>query len=281
MIWNPVSWGTDVTEELARYFDGDGELFEKQGVSNGGKHWMARQLMAMLGYDSFEAFSQAINRAIGTCTTLGIPVLENFQQTTSGDGLQDYKLSRFACYLVAMNGDIRKPYVAAAQAYFATLAEAAHRYIQDANNVERVQIRGEVSEREKSLSSTAKAAGVENYAYFQNAGYRGMYNMDLWKLKKLKGLPKGKTLLDFMDKRELAGNLFRLTETDAKLKNDNVRGQKPAENVAEHVGKKVRSIMIENGTRPEMIPLAGDIKKVRSGLIQTLKGFLRLDRPKE
>src|SRR5260221_5379334 len=141
MISSLVSWGTDVAEELTKYFEGDAEPFERYGVSNGGKHWSARKYMAMLGYDNFSSFDQAINRAIGTCTTLGIPVMENFAQATSADGLPDYTLSRFACYLVAMNGDVRKPQVAAAQAYFATLAEAAQQYIKDANDVERVRIR--------------------------------------------------------------------------------------------------------------------------------------------
>jgi DNA-damage-inducible protein D len=270
-----------VGEELVRYFDGDGGLFEKRGLSNGGKFWRARHLMEMLGYDNYSSFEQALNRAIGTCMTLGISVPENFQQLLSEEGEPDYKLSRFACYLVAMNGNVQKPQVASAQAYFATLAEAARQYVQDANNVERVQIRGEISEREKSLSAAAHSAGVDNYAYFQNAGYRGMYNMDLTKLKKFKGLPEGKKFLDFMDRRELAGNLFRITETEAKLKNDKTKGQRPAEQVAENVGQKVRAIMIDNtGTKPENLRLAGDITHVKRGLKQVFKEFLGLDQPK-
>jgi DNA-damage-inducible protein D len=268
----------------ARHFENDGEAFEQRGKLNGGKYWLARHVMEMLGYDDFSHFeSTVINRALGTCMTLGIPVIENFQQVAGDGGLPDMKLSRFACYLVAMNGNVQKPQVAAAQAYFATLAVTAQQYVQDANDIERVQIRSEISEREKNLASTAKQAGVEQYALFQNAGYRGMYNMDLNQLKKVKGLPKlDKPLLDFMDKRELAGNLFRITETEAKLKRDETRGQGPAEKVAYTVGKKVRDIMIENtGERPEYIPLAGDIAKVKKGLKQTVKEFLRLDRPKK
>jgi DNA-damage-inducible protein D len=265
-------------------FEGHGEEFEQRGLTNGGKYWLASHFMEWLGYTSFASFEQAVNKAIGVCTTLSIPVLENFQQVTTG-GLPDYKLSRFACYLVAMNANVQKPQVAAAQAYFATLAEAARQYIQDANDIERVQIRGEVSEREKSLSAAAKIAGVEQYAFFQNAGYRGMYNMDLAQLKKTKGLKTGsaefnRSLLDFMDKRELAGNLFRITETEAKLKKDETHGQKPAEDVAHTVGQKVRKIMIDNtGEKPEYIPLAGDIAKVKKGIVQTMKELFRLDKP--
>jgi len=272
--------------DLVPFLEDAGEHFESTGVSNGGRYWYASHFMAMLGYESMASFEQAINRAIGTCTTLGIPVLENFQQCTreAQDGsVPDYKLSRFACYLVAMNGDVRKPLVAKLQAYFAGLADAARKYIQSVQDVERVQIRDDISEKERGLASTAKRAGVTEYALFQNAGYRGMYNLDLQRLKQMKGLTdQGRTLLDFMDRRELAGNLFRLSETDARLVSEQIHGQTPAERVAHEVGSKVRKMMIENtGTRPEMIPLTGDIKQVRSALKQTAKELKKLDKPKK
>lgn len=268
-----------MANELVPYFDEEGELFEQRGRENGSVFWSARDLSQMLGYESFGSFENAVNRAIGTCTTLAISVVENFQQFDTENG-PDYKLSRFACYLVAMNGDVRKPPVAAAQAYFAKLAEAAHEFIRSSQDVERVNIRDEISGREKGLVSAAQKAGVTEYALFQNAGYRGMYNMDLKPLKKAKGLrdPK-RSLLDFMGKRELAGNLFRITETEARLKTENTRGQKPAEQVAQAVGQRVRNVMMENtGTRPELLHLEGDIKDVKKGLKQTLRKFLKLDK---
>ncbi|MGH9867344.1 MAG: BRO family protein [Candidatus Polarisedimenticolia bacterium] len=266
--------------DLVRYFDNGGEGFEQRGVSNGGRWWYASDLMAMLGYESMGSFQKAINKAIGTCSTLNISVTENFAQREGG-APGDYKLSRFACYLVAMNGDVKKPQVALAQAYFATLADAARRFIQSAQDVERVQIRDEVSQQEKSLAGTAMRSGVTKYAFFQNEGYRGMYNMDLARLKRYKGFEGSGTLLDFMNKRELAGNLFRLAETEERLKRENVRGQRPAENVAYAVGRKVRDMMIENsgGQTPEMIPLGGDIKNVRKGLKEASKEFKKLDEP--
>jgi DNA-damage-inducible protein D len=271
-----------MTDEIARVFDHEGTAFEAIGQSNGSHFWYASAVMRLLGYESTQAFSQAMNRAIGTCTTLGIPVMDNFTQVRvvrEGVEVDDHKLSRFACYLVAMNGDVRKPEVAAAQAYFATVAEAARQFMQAADDVARVEIRDEIADREKSLNSTASRAGVTDYGLFQNAGYRGMYNMNLRSLKAMKGLPDSKrTLLDFMDKRELAGNLFRITETEAKLQADQVRGQRPAEQVATQVGQQVRKMMIANtGTAPERMPLAGDINSVKKGLKKTEREFTKLD----
>lgn len=271
--------------DIIPYFEQEGQLFESRGVSNGERHWYATDFMEMLGYESLQSFEQAINRAIGTCMTLGIPVPENFEQVTrevGGSSISDYKLSRFACYLVAMNGDVRKPQVAQAQAYFANVAEAMRQY-QTGEEVQRVQIRDEISGRERSLASTASRAGVTAYAIFQNAGYRGMYNIDLNTLKRAKGLKDtSRSLLDFMGKRELAGNLFRLTETEAKLTSEKIQGQKPAEAVAFRVGQKVRSMMIENtGTKPELLPLAGDIRNVHKGLKQTAKQLKQSDKTKK
>jgi DNA-damage-inducible protein D len=130
----------------------------------------------MLGYENFDSFERGcINKAIGACTTLQITVLENFQQVQreiDGRIVNDFKLSRFACYLVAMNGDVKKPAVATAQAYFASMAEVVRKYIEKGENVERVLIRDDVSDRERSLSGVAYAAGVEQYGLFQNSGYR-------------------------------------------------------------------------------------------------------------
>lgn len=170
------------------HMDDDKPSFEGLGQTNGGKFWYARDFIKMLGY---QAFQKPINKAIATCTALNIPVVENFEQArreAGGETVQDIKLTRFSCYLVAVNGDVKKPEVAAAQAYFVTMAEAFRQFIQGTDEVERVQIREEVSERERSLSAVAYAAGVEHYPFFQNAGYRGMYSMDLIQLRQVKGV---------------------------------------------------------------------------------------------
>jgi len=262
------------------------ESFEDYAKDNGGPFWLASDLMKMLGYKDFNSFKKAINKAIGVCSTLDISIEDHFQQIKSEEGkykVSNYRLTRFACYLTSMNADVRKPQVAAAQTYFISLAEAFRKYIQEAEDVERVYIRGEVTQKVSTLSGAAKEAGVVDYALFQNAGYRGMYNMNLRKLEDYKGLKlkPSKTILDYMGKEELAANLFRFTQTEAKIRREDIIGQKPLERVASEVGKKVRETMIEiSGQKPEDLPVAEDITKIRSELKKTQKEFKKLDKSK-
>jgi DNA-damage-inducible protein D len=117
-----------------------------------------------------------------------------------------------------------------------------------------------------------------NYALFQNAGYRGLYNMDLYQLRRLKRVDTGRSPLDFMGKQELAANLFRITQTEAKITQEKIRGQTALENTAHTVGRKVRETMIEiSGNRPENLRPANDINNVRQGLKKTEKEFAKLD----
>ena len=256
------------------HFEDSKASFNDISYENGFTYWLASDLMKALGYQSFNSFKSSINKAVGACQALNIPIMENFQQI----GQYDYKLSRFACYLVAMNSDPKKHNVALAQAYFAATAEAFRKYIQESEDVERILIRDEISGHEKQLSSTANSAGVKNYALFQNAGYRGMYNMNLKKLKSIKDVPETRSPLDFMGKEELAANLFRITQTEAKIKNENIYGQRNAEMAAEGVGRKVRETMMEiSGTRPEALPIRDDIKKVKSAIKASHKDFKKLD----
>lgn len=259
--------------------------FNALANENGFTYWWASDLMGMLGYQTMEGFSKPINKAIATCTTLNIGLFDNFAQyprTLGGRPVNDYRLSRFACYLVAMNADGKKPEVARAQAFFAALAESFRRYVEEAAEVERVLVREDVSEHEKSLSVTAHRAGVDNFALFQNAGYRGLYNMNLNKLRDYKRLPDKRSPLDFMGGVELAANLFRITQTDLKLRTQGIHGQKPAEQTAEGVGLEVRKTMMRiSGQKPEDLPPAEDIKKIRGDLKASRKDFDRLDKPKK
>ena len=257
--------------------------FEATAHTNGETTWSAREFGDFLGYADYSSFRRrAVERAISACMRADIPVQENFRETATivdGRELPDIKLTRFGCYLVAMNGDPHKEQVAKAQAYFAGLAETFKNYVDAAAEVERLVIRGDLVDEEKSLAATASSHGVENYAYFQSAGYRGMYNMTLVKLRVLKQVPAGRSPLDFMQSQELAANLFRITQTDAKIRNDEITGQRGLENAAHEVGAAVRQTMYElSGTRPEALPSAGDIREVPKTLKKTQRSFEKMDR---
>jgi len=276
---------SDIISKDVFHFDGQ-RSFENFSHENDVLYWYASDLAEFLGYDNFKSFETGpLNRAMTALNSLNIPIYENITQfikTTGNKDVVDYKLTRFACYIIAMNGNVKKPQVAKAQAYFAALAESFQRVLQAADNVERVAIRDDVGEISKTLSATAKTAGVESYGLFLNEGYRGMYNMNLKTLLKKKGVPKGRTPFDFMGKTELAANLFRVTQTESKIKADNIQGQKPLEAVAFHVGKKVRNTMIDiSGIAPENLPPAEDIKTVHKELKQTHRGFKKLDTTKK
>ncbi len=269
-------------ELFYRSFSGDN--FEEYSHENGFTWWYASDLMNMLGYETMSTFQRAINKAMTTCNTLNIPIIDNFVQeliVDSNKKRHDFKLSRFACYLTVMNADGKKPAVAMAQAYFATLAGAVSNYIEEASMVERLVVRDEVSEREASLSGVAHQAGVGNYAFFQNAGYRGMYNKNISQLKAARNIPTNKSMLDFMGKDELAANLFRITQTELKIKSENIKGQPALENAAETVGRKVRKSMHEiSGILPENLPAHNDIKEVKKQLKQKSKEIKKLDKKK-
>lgn len=263
-------------------FDEAGESFESLAKTNGSRYWYARDLMRMLGYDSWATFKKIINKAIGVCTSTGIAVAENFIQfprKMDGKQVEDFKLTRLACCLTSMNGDSKNPNIAVAQMYFAALDQVLHDSLLRPDSMDRIVTQEEVSEREITLSKTAAAAGVVHYGSFQNAGYRGMYNMDLRDLKALKGIPDLKrSLLDFMGKDELAGNLFRLALTEGRIKKEETRGQANLEHVARQVGARVRNAMIEEtGIRPEKLPIALDINVVKKNLKGTVKEFDKLD----
>jgi len=271
--------------ELFHFQDGE-KSFEDFAQNNGDTFWWGSEFMDHLGYETWQSFGKLINKSMTACNTLNIPIMENFRQTeriVDGHVGHDWKLSRFACYLIAMNGDTKKPAVAKAQAYFATLAGAVENYMAEVSNVDRVVTREEISESERSLSGVVKLAGVQSYPFFQNAGYRGMYNMNMSRLRQVRQIPESRSPLDFMGKEELAANLFRITQTELKIKEGRIQGQTGLEQAAESVGKKVRKTMQEiSGVLPEQMRKQEDIKEVRKqlkGRSKELKKADAKDRP--
>ena len=266
-------------------FEGENPDFENLFHQNGNIYWYASVLMDALGYNEFKHTAKPILKASQVCINTGINPLEHFiyfDNERDGKKFKDIKLTRFACYLVVMNADIKKPNVSKAQAYFAAFTTAIHQYFVEQEDIERIDLRGQISDNEKTLNSTAKQAGVTNYAFFQNKGYLGLYNMPLAKIKKVKKIPENRTPFDFMGAEELGANIFRVTQTDAKIKREKITGQKDLEKVAYGVGKMVRNALIENGsTLPEDLPPSEDIRHIKSGLKKTHKAFNKNDKVKK
>ena len=236
------------------------------------EYWSARDLAPLLGYTRWENFEVAIKRAKTACEQVGQIVVDHFRDATkmirAGKGAQrevkDYSLSRFACYLIAQNGDPRKGEIAAAQAYFAvaTRRNELHELYEDQQK--RLQMRERVSENNRKLAEAAQQAGVLSHSFgeFQNAGYRGLYGgLDVDGIKAQKGLGRNEEVLDRMGREELAANDFRITQTEGKLRNERIIGQSRAIQTHHEVGKKVREAIEEiGGIMPEDLPPEPSIK---------------------
>lgn len=237
---------------------------------NGEEFWYARELMTVLGYERWANFDKTIGRAIESCETSGMEASDHFREVAKmvqlGSGSQrsvrDYRLTRYACYLIAMNGDPSKEVIALAQTYFAVKTrqqELIEDYDRLSEEQKRLAIRREMSEHNKSLAEAAQKAGVDtpqDYAIFQNKGYQGLYGgLGVREIHARKGLKKSEKILDHMGSTELAANLFRATQTDEKLRRENVQGKENANQTHYAVGRKVRQTIKElGGTMPEDLP---------------------------
>lgn len=237
---------------------------------NGTEFWYARELQKALEYTEYGKFLPVIEKAIEACRKTGFDEGNHFAHVSEmvriGSGaerkMDSYKLSRYACYLIVMNGDPRKEVIALGQTYFAVKTrqkEISDATAQLSEDEKRLAIRDEVTIRNKFLASSAKAAGVEtpvDYAVFQNRGYQGLYNgLGMKDIHKRKGLKKSEQILDHMGATELAANLFRITQTDDKLRRENIKGKELANETHFAVGKKVRQTIAElGGTMPENLP---------------------------
>ena len=250
-----------ITFENIKHVDADGNEF-----------WLARQLARVLEYSQYRHFLPVIERAREACGNSGQPVADHMEDVLTmveiGSGarreVEDVRLSRYACYLVVQNGDPSKPVIANGQTYFALqtrrqeLADS-NQFAQLNEDGKRLAIRNELATHNKHLAAAAKDAGVDtplDYAIFQDHGYKGLYggmgNRDIHARKDLK---KSQKILDHMGSTELAANLFRATQTEEKLRRDQVSGKQQANQTHFEVGRKVRQTIQElGGTMPENLP---------------------------
>lgn len=253
----------------------------KRTDENKNEYWTARDLSSVLEYSEYRHFKSVIDRAKEACKNSGYKVLHHFEDILDmielGKGakreIDNVKLSRYACYLIVQNADPSKEIVALGQTYFAVQTrlqeiQQMQAYQQLTTEEEkRLFLRKEMYEHNKQLAAAAKNAGVINpidYAVFQNHGYMGLYGgLDAKGIHRKKGLKKSENILDHMGSTELAANLFRATQTEEKLKRENIKGKQKANQTHFEVGKKVRKTIQElGGTMPENLPKAGSIKKL-------------------
>lgn len=262
------------------------EMFEDGAQEGEGKFWYAHQLMGWLGYDSWQSFQGVITKAMGACTRLGLDPTEAFAREEvieDGRSVKTYRLTRFACLLVSMTADSNKPEVAQAKAVLAAIADRLIEQRVQSQDIARLETREDLKFAEKAMASAAKDGGLENsqFAIFKDAGFRGMYNRSLRDLQTYKGMPNGKTLYDFMGLEELAGNLFRVTQTAARIKSKNVRGLSHLSSTATEVGSEVRRMMVHNsGVAPEALPLEEDVQGIQKRLKKVDREMKKLDKPK-
>jgi DNA-damage-inducible protein D len=253
----------------------------KRHTAQGVEYWRARNMQELLGYDTWEYFDQAIGRAITACEVAGMSPKVHFRETTevkvkSNGGSterKDYFLTRHACYLIAMNGEPTKPEIAEAMAYFSIQTHRQELSDQQAKDALRVKWRGHLTDRQKKLHSTAKNAGVQNYALFNDAGHRGLYGgMHLSQVLAYKKLPNKASLFDHIGATELAAHAFRATQAEEVIQRDKIRGQDACSRTHERVGSHVRdTIKTLGNTVPENLPTEPDIKIAQRRLARSPK----------
>ena len=254
---------------LAKYSDNTFESIKRIN-EYGQEYWLARELQGVLEYTEWRNFGGVIEKAMLACEHSNINVSDHFVDVNktiampknASKEIDDYMLTRYACYLIVMNGDPRKEVIAVGQTYFAVKTrqqEIIENYDSLSEDQKRLAIRNEMIEHNKSLAEAAQQAGVDtplDYAIFQNKGYQGLYGgRGVKEIQAKKGLKKSQKILDHMGSTELAANLFRATQTDEKLRRDNIQGKEEANQTHYDVGRKVRKTIQElGGTMPEDLP---------------------------
>lgn len=253
---------------------------------SGIEYWTARELFVELGYAKWDNFVQVLHKAKMACIKSGQQAEDHFTDIgkmiriakSAMREIADYKLSRYACYLIAQNGDSDKEEIALAQTYFAVQTRRQEISDELTINEKRLLDREDIKKQNKKLFSTARLAGVSNFGKFNDAGYKGLYTMSLSEIESKKGIKKGE-LLDRSGSEELGANLFRITQTEAKLKRENIRGDSESQKTHFDVGKKVRQTIKEiGGDMPEELKPERHIKQVKKDLkIKNKKEMKKLE----
>ena len=235
---------------------------------NGIEFWYARELMKVLTYKDWRYFDAVVEKAKIACQNSELTDIDHFVVDTKmveiGSGAKreqkDYKLTRYACYLIAQNANPRLKIVALAQTYFAVQTRkqeiSEKEYSMLTEDEKRFYQRNLTRKGNYSLNQAAKNAGVKNFDKFHNSGYKGLYNGETADdIAKRKGLRYREDILDNMGSEELAANLFRITQTESRLKRDNIKTEKDANKTHYNVGAKIRKTIEElGGTMPEYLP---------------------------
>jgi DNA-damage-inducible protein D len=275
-----------MANEITKTPTGHNSPFEKIRRTNaaGNEYWSSRDFAEVLGYSDYRNFEQVIKKAKTACFNSGHRIEDHFVDITEmvdiGSGAQRtvsaVYMSRYACYLIIQNADPAKQIVALGQTYFAVQTRRQEVAQEEIENERRLLLRDQMKTHNARLAGAARNAGVvksSDYAIFQNHGYMGLYGgLMVQDIHRRKGLKKSQQILDYMGSTELAANLFRATQTEEKLRRENIKGKEKANQTHREVGAKVRQTIKElGGTMPENLPVAEDIKKLATRQKRELK----------
>ena len=262
----------------------------KQIDEEGNEFWSARDLQVILEYTKWENFKKVVEKAMLACKHAGNSVFEHFPDVrktiempnSATKKVADHKLTRYACYLIVQNGDPRKAVIALGQTYFAVQTrrqELTEGFGKLDENNKRLVVRNQISQSNQLLARAAHKANItsnKQFATFQNYGYRGLYGgLSVTDIHKRKGLKKNEKILDYMGSTELAANLFRITQTEARLTNGNISNPQEANHIHYDVGDKVRGLMVtmQTGLPEDLVTPDKNIQTIEKEEITKIKNF--------